>query len=115
MNTFLVGIETDQVTGSRDTIVFYEDVLRVGMKVERRGFDEGPIRIVGIDKTKMIVALRHDGYTAYTGRASGSVYSQAAVSVHRYEIRNDYQSSGDARKIEGVHLVKCLMKVPITR
>jgi hypothetical protein len=115
MNVFLVAIGNDPETGSRQTLVHHEDVLQIGMKVERRGLEEGALRVVGIDASKSIVALHHEGYTAYIGRAYGSKYSQAALSIHKYELIQDYQSSGERRKVVGVHLMKCLMEAPITR
>jgi hypothetical protein len=84
------------------------------MPVFRRGLDEGPIRVVGVDSSKNLVALHHEGYTAYLNRASGSQYSPAVMSLHRYELRKDYQVGKQTDEV-GVHLVKCVAEVPIAR
>lgn len=115
MNTFLLGITVDPNSGERKSHLFHEDVLNVGMKVYRRGLDEGPIRVVGVDRSKNLVALHHEGYTAYLGRAYGSKYSPAVMSLHRYELRTDYQSDRQNGKVIGVHLLKCVAEVPIAR
>lgn len=115
MNTFLLGITTAPNSGERKSLLSHEDVLQVGMKVYRRGLDEGPIRVVGVDRSKNLVALHHEGYTAYLGRAYGSRYSPAVMSLHRYELRADYQSSGSDRQVVGVHLLRCVAEVPIAR
>jgi hypothetical protein len=114
MNVFLLGISTDPHSGARKQLFAHEDVLQIGMQVFRRGLEEGPIRVVGVDRSKNLVALHHEGYTAYINRASGSQYSPAVVSLHRYELRNDYQI-GVIKNVPGVHLLKCVAEVPIAR
>lgn len=115
MNTFLVALVSDPQSGDRKSIVCHDNVLQIGMQVYRRGLDEGPIRVVGVDRSKNLVALHHEGYTAYLGRAYGSKYSPAVMSLHRYELRNDYQSGGQDRQVVGVHLLRCVAEVPIAR
>lgn len=114
MNVFLIGISEDAMAGNRRQLLSHEDVLRVGMPVFRRGMEEGPIRVVGVDRSKNLVALHHEGYTAYINRATGSLYSPAAMSVHRFELRKDYQSGKPSDEV-GVHLLNCVAEVPIAR
>lgn len=114
MNVFLLGITKDPDTGFQKHHLSHETVLRVGMQVFRRGLDEGPIRVVGVDRSKSLVALHHEGYTAYINRATGSQYSPAAMSLHRYELRKDYQVGKQTDEL-CVHLVKCIAEVPIAR
>lgn len=105
---YLIGRDGTNFVGDAASI------LQIGCKVERTGMDEGPLRVVGVDHSRKIVALHHEGYTAYINRATGSSYSPAAITIWRYEIRPNGESFRPPVP-EGVYLVKQLIEAPISR